>query len=93
MTASNTHECFTEFIGQKVTGVLFDALPDHRRDLARGTKTLIFEDGRGLTISSHGTYWIDSVKDIQHALKRAEEELRKTQARLANVLFAAGFAP
>lgn len=54
--ASNTRDCYREFVGQRLIGLVFDALPVRRRDIARGTVTMIFEDGRGLTIGSNGSY-------------------------------------
>jgi hypothetical protein len=85
-TAANTRECFTEFIGQRVVGVLFDALPAHRGDLAAGTKTLIFEDGRGLTIASNGTCWIERADEIERAARAVALELEATRRRLQGVL-------
>lgn len=88
--ASNTPDCFSEFIGQKVVGALFNALPVNRKDLSRGTKTLIFEDGRGLTISSIGTYWIENAEEITRAVRATERKLKATQRELAGVLDLAG---
>ena len=90
MPAANTRACFEEFVGQKVVGVIFDALPVSYRGLARGTKTLIFEDGRGLTIASNGSYWIDNANELRSAIQRAERELRQTEKNLRGVLSAAG---
>lgn len=90
MPASNTPACFEEFINQKMVGVLYDALPVNRRDLAAGTKTLIFEDGRGLTITSSGAYWIDAAEEVNRAIVQLHEELQRTKARIANVLKVAG---
>jgi hypothetical protein len=90
--ASNTHECFSEFVGQEVVGVLFGAVPVGRKDIARGTKTLVFEDGRGLTISSSGSYWIDSAEDVQRAIRATKKALEATQRDLAGVLDLAGAA-
>lgn len=89
---ANTPACFSEFIGQRVVGVLFNALPANRRDLASGTKTLVFEDGRGLTVASNGSYWIDSAAQVRRAVAVAERDLRATEASLAGVLaLAQGF--
>lgn len=90
MPAANTKECFSEFIGQKVVGVLFDAVPVSRMDLAIGNKTLIFEDGRGLTISSKGTYWIETAEDIAAAARKTARHLRDVEKHLAGVLDLAG---
>lgn len=90
MPAANTRECFSEFMGQKVVGVLFDALPWSRKDIARGTKTLVFEDGRGLTISSKGTYWIESADDVARAIRRRQDDLAQTERELLGTLALAG---
>lgn len=90
MTTSNTHECFTEFIGQKVVGCLFNACPPQDRALASGTKTLVFEDGRGLTIASNGSYWTESVETIKRAVRIRERELRDTESEIRGVLAVAG---
>lgn len=90
MTTANTRACFEEFIGQKMVGVLFDALPTNRRDIAAGTKTLIFEDGRGLTISSTGTYWVESARDVKAAADRVRRKLEETERNLRGVLELAG---
>jgi hypothetical protein len=90
MAASNTKDCFREFVGQRVKGVLFNALPVGRADLNSGTKTLIFEDGRGLTIASNGSFWIDSKSDIAQAIDVAKDELENIQRDLQDVLEASG---
>jgi len=90
MAAANTRSCFSEFIGQSVVGVIFDALPPSNRDVARGTKTLIFDDGRGLTFASNGSYWIDNADDVRRAIRRREQELRATESELVGVLALAG---
>lgn len=82
MVASNTHDCFREFLGQKLTGLLFGALPLGRADLSSGTKTLIFADGRGLTISSHGAYWIDSADEIHRAVMHRRREISQSLGEL-----------
>ena len=86
MAASNTRECFSEFVGQEVIGVLFDACPPNRRDIASGTKTLVFTDGRGLTIASNGSYWIESMSDVARAIRYQKDKLDRTQADIAGVL-------
>ena len=93
MPASNTRECFSEFVGQEVIGVLFDACPPNRRDLASGTKTLVFTDGRGLTIASSGSYWIESMSDVARAIRYQKDKLDRTQADIAGVLALAGVFP
>lgn len=86
MTTANTRDCFTDFIGQKVVGVLFNALPAHRKDIAAGTKTLVFEDGRGLTIAGNGSYWVDGADEVRRAVEVRERELRATESELSGVL-------
>jgi hypothetical protein len=90
MAASNTKDCFREFVGQTVRGVMFDALPISDARLASGTKTLVFEDGRGLTISSSGTFWIESIKDIKAAVKVQRERLVQAEKDVKDVLILAG---
>jgi hypothetical protein len=90
MCASNTRDCFRAFVGQKVIGLLFNALPVNRRELAAGNKTLVFDDGRGLTIAANGSFWIDSADDVQRAIVIARNALHATQAELADVLALAG---
>ena len=89
MVASNTKDCFRECIGKRVRGVLFDALPAGRCDLSVGTKTLIFEDGSGLTISSKGTFWLENPEEIQRAVGSRRVELERTEREIAEVLAAA----
>lgn len=86
----NTRECFTEFIGQRVLGVLFDAFPLHRRDIAEGTKTIVFEDGRGLTITSRGSFWVVTADEVSRAVQRKARDLKATEAEIQAVLDLAG---
>jgi hypothetical protein len=90
MTASNTRDCFCACVGKRVKGVLFDAIPVGREDLSSGTKTLIFEDGSGLTIASNGSFWLDSVEQIQRAILRKLKELEVMDDEIKEVLEAAG---
>jgi len=90
MPASNTKDCFREFVGKRIKGVLFDALPWSRLDLAAGTKTLVFEDGRGLTVASNGSFWIDSADDVKIAIDRVKRELKANQRDVKDVLKLAG---
>jgi hypothetical protein len=90
MAASNTKDCFREFVGMKVKGVLFDALPVGRADLNGGSKTLVFEDGRGLTIANNGSFWIDSAEEIKRAVSITKDELKKLQRATKDVLKLAG---
>lgn len=71
MAASNTKECFRECGGKKVVGGLFDAMPSGRSDLSRGTKTLLFDDGSGLTISAKGAFWVEHPEEVKRVLDAA----------------------
>lgn len=88
--AANTKACIQQFIGRKVIGVLFDALPVNHADLSKGTKTLVFDDGRGLTFSSKGSFWSDSPDDVRRAVRQVRDRLSATQHDLAGVLRLAG---
>jgi hypothetical protein len=88
--ASNTRDCFREFIGQRLIGLLFGALPLNRNDLSSGTTTMVFADGRGLTLGGNGSYWIDSADDVQRAVNRSRAALEQTQADIREVLATAG---
>lgn len=88
--ASNTRDCFREAIGHTIVGVLFNALPINRRDLASGNKTLVFDDGTGLTISDNGSFWRESKSDIDRAIRLRERELRQSQQEIEEVLTLAG---
>lgn len=90
MPAANTRACFEELIGHQVVGVLFDALPLADRGIASGTKTLILDDGRGLTVSDSGSYWLESVEDIRRAVAQQRQELEAASHRLRGVLALAG---
>lgn len=86
MVASNTKDCFRACVGKRVKGVLFDALPASRSDLSAGTKTLIFEDGSGLTIASNGSFWPENVEDIRRAVARKRDELEAVKGEISEVL-------
>jgi hypothetical protein len=88
--AANTFECFREFIGHKVVGVLRDALPVGNQGIASGTKTLVFDDGRGLTIASNGSWWIDRADDVARAIRSRQQALEATADELKDVLELAG---
>ncbi len=64
MVASNTRDCFRACVGKLVTGVMFDALPVGSRQLATGTKTLIFDDGSGLTVAINGAAYLQIDRSI-----------------------------
>ena len=82
MPASNTFDCFREFIGQKVLGVF--------QNPKSGEKTLVFEDGRGLTFSGQSTYWVTSAGDITLAVFHMRKDLEKLSKDLKDVIKLAG---
>ena len=89
--SSNTKDCFKEFFGMKLKGVLFDALPINREVISKGNKTLIFEDGRGLTFSnSNGSFWIDSKEDIDFAISSEKEKYINARKDIEEILSLAG---
>lgn len=90
MTTSNTFDCFSEFVGQKVVGVLFNALPRSRRDIASGTKALIFEDGRALVIAFNGSYWVENEREVRSAINLRKRALEAGNREIEQVLEAAG---
>jgi hypothetical protein len=90
MTASNTFDCFRECVGKRVVGVLRDAMPPCRRDIAAGTKTLVFDDGTGLTIASNGSYWTERKDEIDRAIRIRREELEANHRDIQDVLDLAG---
>lgn len=90
MSTANTHDCIRDFIGKTVVGVLFDALPVNRRDLASGNKTLVFDDTTGFTFSSEGTFWSETAKDIARAVQKKHDELHLVEQEIRDVLIVAG---
>lgn len=89
--ASNTKDCFRAVVGHTIKGVLFDAMPPNRHDLRQGNKTLVFEDGTGLTISSGGSYWLESKEDVDRACRLKAKELANLQRETVDMLNAAGW--
>lgn len=92
MPAANTRECFNEFIGQRLVGMLFDALPLNRPDLSSGNRSMVFEDGRALTLADNGSYWIDTADEVQRAIRAKQKQLDATAREIADVLKLAGAA-
>ena len=90
MAASNTRECFSECVGRRIIGVLFHALPVGRRDLAAGTKTLVFDDGTGLTFTGNGAYWQEPADEIARAVAERRRALDAAKNEIADVLALAG---
>lgn len=87
---SNTRECFSDCIGLRVIGVLFDALPLGRGDLSPGNKTLVFSDGTGLTVGSNGSYWREPAETITRAVSEQADRLTATKREIADVIALAG---
>lgn len=90
MVTSNTRDCFREFVGQRIIGLMFDAMPMSRADLRQGNVHLIFEDGRALTLNRSGSYWIDSAEDVIRALQKNKDRLEQLQRETAEAIAASG---
>ncbi len=90
MASANTFDCFRECVGKKVVGVLNGAIPTSRRDLAAGTKTLVFDDGTGLTIASNGSYWTERKDEIERAIRIQKAKLEANERDIQDVLTVAG---
>lgn len=90
MPPANTRDCFREFVGQRLIGLMFDALPMSRADLRQGNVHLIFEDGRALTLKRNGSYWIDSAGDVKRALLVNKSRLEQLQRETLEVIAASG---
>jgi hypothetical protein len=89
MATANTLECIEEFKGQALRGVL----TGNRKNAITGvtsTKTLIFEDGRGLTFSSNGSYWTESAEEIAERVKKIVGELERAGESARRTLEAIG---
>ncbi len=78
--ASNTDDCFRECIGHQVKGILIEA----------ESRTLVLDDGRGLTISHNGSYWIASAADLTHAIAKRRQHLRHVEREIQDVIALAG---
>lgn len=90
MTVSNTVECMRAVVGKKVIGVLVEAFPLGRRDLASGTKTFVFDDGTAFTFSTKGTFWTESKEDVKRAVENLKENVRRLQVEESGLLELAG---
>lgn len=88
--ASNTPDVWRAALGETIRGVLFEALPLSDRSLSRGTRTLVFESGWGITVSSTGTFWTESPEAISRAIELERKKLEENQAEITNVLHLAG---
>lgn len=90
--AANTQNCVRAIVGKKIVGVMFDALPVQRRDLASGNKTLVFDDGSGFTFTSGGAFWLENADDVARAVALKRDELEAVQRDIQDVLDLAGTA-
>ena len=84
--ASNTQECFREFIGQELIGLLFGRVPQLASASTSLGTTMIFRDGRGLFISATGAWWVVSADDVRAAVRHRRDELIKAHDDLQTVL-------
>lgn len=80
--ASNTFECFLTFRGQKMLGVLGNVWPLQSQSEGGENTTMVFEDGRGLTISSGGAHWVSSQQDVARAIQSLRSDLKKAQENI-----------
>ena len=87
---SNSRECLSSLRDKRVVGFLEDALPINRADLARGTTTLVFEDGTGFTFTDQGSFWHENAEDVARALDRLRKHLEQTRATIESLLAMAG---
>lgn len=86
MTASNTKDCFRACVGKRITGLLFDTLPLNRTDLSAGSKTIIFDDGSGLTIASNGSFWLESENEVARGIKSKKRALELVKQDIREVV-------
>ena len=80
--ADFSRDCFRECVGKHVKDVIFDTFPVGYQDLNSGTNTLIFDDGTALTISSMGSYWLESPEEIKRAIQELRARLERTKAEI-----------
>jgi hypothetical protein len=90
MAASNTDDCFREFFGLKLVGLIGDVWPLRSQSENTTYKTLIFEDGRGITLSSNGSWWVASKEDVSKAVGTLRNILEKQKKDIEEVAKLAG---
>ena len=78
--AANTAACFTTFLGQRLLGVL--EVPIHSR--ASAHKTLVFEDGRGLSLGANA-FWVDPPSVVREEIAAQLAQVEKTTHDLAGL--------
>ena len=71
--ASNTDDCFREFIGLRVKGAV----------MLRDSRLLIFEDGRGLVVHHNGSFWVRSKEDVAREVSLRRRHLEDVQREMA----------
>lgn len=81
--ASNTNDCFREFIGQRVKGLV----------MAADSRTLVFEDGRGLTVHHNGSFWVTAKQEVDRAIEERRQHLRHVEREIQDVLALSGEPP
>ena len=74
--ASNTMDCYREFLGQRLVGLLANA--QIAGSGARVTM-LIFEDWRGLALCENGSYWVSNREDVRRAVRHRRDELTRIE--------------
>lgn len=88
MPASNTLDCFHEFVGQRLVGLTLGRTPSGSE-----VRTLVFEDGRGLSISSNGSYWVSPAEVVRCRIDEMRDELERTRRDIERVLALSGEVP
>ena len=78
--AANTAACFTTFVGQRLLGVL-----EVRNLPSAGThKTLVFDDGRGLSLGANA-FWVDPPSVVREEIAAQLAQAEKTAQVLAGL--------
>lgn len=82
MAASNTEECLLELRGRTIVGVLMNAT---HATTSQSTRTLLLDDGTGITWNERGAFWRESANDVKRVLDARIKELEKTQDALSRM--------
>lgn len=90
MPASNTSDCFRASIGKKVVGFYERGEYSGVLECTLTKRTLVFDDGTGLTFCSNGAYWLESAEEVRRAIAVVKGELDRTERGLRDVLALAG---
>lgn len=83
---SNTRGCFSACIGRKIIGVLFNI----HKTIDNGTKTFVFDDGTGFTVSDNGSFWRETSDEIRRAIDPIKQRLQQTSEEIKGVLELSG---